>query len=49
MGELYEDLLDGDEDGHRLLGQAVACHQILVVAQWLLPREALDSGKVRPH
>jgi hypothetical protein len=31
------------------LGRAIARHQILVVAQWLLRGEALNSGKVRPH
>jgi hypothetical protein len=48
VGKLHKDLLGGNEGGHRLLGWAVACHQVLVEAQWLLRRKPVDLGEVTP-
>jgi hypothetical protein len=46
--KLLEDLLGGDEDGHRLLGWAIAHHQVLVEAQWILHRKPIDFGEIGP-
>jgi hypothetical protein len=48
MGELRENLLGGDEGGHRLLGWAIAHHQILMKAQRLLRGKPSTSVRSAP-